>query len=82
MTREQLTAAFLAIARAEVGTREIGTSNRGAKVDAYLAAANCQPGNPWCAGFVAWCVRQLGAKAGAKLDWAYSAYCPDLATWS
>jgi hypothetical protein len=79
--KDDLAAAFVAIAVGELGTREVGTSNRGPRVDEYLRAAGCEPGQPWCAGFVAWCARRLGAQAGADLAWCYSAYCPDLAIW-
>ncbi len=41
-------------------------SNRGPRVDAYLASAGLNPGYAWCAAFVFWCFREAGAKPAVK----------------
>ena len=53
--------AVLAVASREVGTHEQGGNNCGARVEEYLGAVGLGRGNPWCAAFVAWCMRQAGA---------------------
>lgn len=46
------------IAGREVGVREEGGNNRGPRVEVYQLATWLKPGDwPWCAAFVAWCVR-------------------------
>jgi CHAP domain-containing protein len=35
-------------------------SNRGSWVDAFLTYARAEPGQPWCAAFVAFCIGQAG----------------------
>lgn len=41
----------------QVGVMETGT-NRGKQVDRYLITAGVKPGNPWCASFVYWTLKQ------------------------
>lgn len=63
-------------------------SNRGAWVDTFLTYARAEPGEPWCAAFVAYCVGQAGrnvyapnygdgvrypASVASWVDWARSA---------
>ena len=57
-----LIARTLEIARKEVGVREVG-SNRGRRVEEYLAATGLPGGYAWCSAFVAWC-----AKKGAVVE--------------
>lgn len=46
------------VAGREVGIREEGGNNRGARVEVYQAATWLKPGDwPWCAAFCAWTVR-------------------------
>ena len=50
---------LIAIAQAEIGTREIGGNNRGPRIIEYQKATNLDPDNwAWCAAFVDWCVRE------------------------
>lgn len=50
---------LIEIARKEIGTTEIGTSNTGPRVKQYQAATSLDgTGWPWCAAFVCWCVQQ------------------------
>lgn len=53
------TAKLAEIAIREVGVREVGGNNCGPRVREYQAATWLEPGPwPWCAAFVAWCVRE------------------------
>ena len=72
----------LKIARAEVGVQEVGGNNRGRRVEEYLAAVGLGPGNPWCAAYVAWVMRQAGVRGWpmtgdtwALEDWAREHGC-------
>jgi len=51
---------LLAIAQAEVGVREVGGNNCGARVRDYQRATELRPlGDwPWCAAFVSWVIRE------------------------
>jgi hypothetical protein len=46
-------------AAGQLGVREFG-ANAGPRVDRFLAAAGTPSGNPWCASFVAWSLREAG----------------------
>lgn len=56
----------LALALAEIGTREEGGNNRGVRVEEYLDAVGRWPGVPWCAAFVSWCYETVCKK---QLPW-------------
>lgn len=50
---------LLDIAASQVGTREEGGNNEGAKIKEYQKATWLKPGPwPWCAAFVCWCIRE------------------------
>jgi hypothetical protein len=50
---------LVALARKEVGTREVGGNNRGARIEEYQQATWLPPGPwPWCAAFTAWLMRE------------------------
>ena len=66
---------------AEIGVREIGT-NRGPRVETYLASVGLPPGNPWCAAFVAWCIQQAALRRKATVEWPRTGYCPSIAAWA
>jgi hypothetical protein len=52
----------LRVAKTQVGVKEHPPgSNRGPKVDEYQAVCGIQ-GQPWCACFVTWCLRQVDWK--------------------
>jgi len=68
------------VAMSQVGVRESGGNNRGAKIRVYQAASSLPPGPwPWCAAFVDWCVQQwlgypearkwLGLKHSSPAKW-------------
>jgi hypothetical protein len=53
-----LLAKLVAIADAEVGTREVG-NNTGARIEEYQQATWLPPGPwPWCAAFTSWVMRE------------------------
>ena len=51
---------LVTVALDEVGTKEVGSSNRGPRVDQYQAATwlDKKDWGAWCASFVAWCIRE------------------------
>lgn len=53
------------IAISEVGVREVGR-NRGQRIEEYLATVHLDPGDPWCAAFVAWCFARAAAERGVS----------------
>lgn len=54
----------------QLGVKEATGKNDGKQVEIYLAQANANKGNPWCAAFLAWCFKQ------AKIETVNSAYSP------
>jgi lysozyme family protein len=53
------------VARSEIGvTEDPPGSNRGTKVEAYLASVGLGGGHPWCAAFVYWCFEQAAKELG------------------
>ena len=63
-TRDPLVASFLHIARGEIGVRERGGRNRGARVEEYLAAVGVRPGHAWCVAFPFWCFVRASEQTG------------------
>lgn len=51
---------LIEIALKEVGVKEVGSTNRGPRVDEYQRATWLDPKDwgAWCAAFVCWCVRE------------------------
>ena len=85
------------VAIEEIGTREVGISNCGPRVDLYKAATNLPPHESWawCAAFVDWCVREAAVRAGVQFSrtfmrpttagaWALEAWSlkQDNSTWT
>ncbi|MCF1182329.1 CHAP domain-containing protein [Marichromatium gracile] len=62
---DRLLTQVLEIARSEIGVREdpLG-SNRGPRVEAYLASTGLDGGHPWCAAFVHWCFAEAARGLG------------------
>ena len=58
---EQIRRRIVMLARAEIGVREVGRNNRGARVEEYQRAAGARPGSPWCACFAAWVLSHIQA---------------------
>jgi hypothetical protein len=55
-TEDPLLKAVIRLAVNELGVAEDPPhSNRGDRVEEYLASVGLEPGNPWCAAFVYWC---------------------------
>jgi hypothetical protein len=64
-----MTSLLVDIAAAQVGVREEGGNNCGAKIREFQKATDLKPGAwPWCAAFVDWCLREWLAKPAA-LSW-------------
>lgn len=80
----QLMAAALEIARGEVGVlEEPKDSNRGPKVEQYLASVGLGPGNPWCAGFAYWCIQKASEAQGRReVPFLRTGYTPDIWNWA
>ena len=50
---------LISVAKSQLNVRENGGNNKGADIEKYQGATWLKPGPwPWCAAFVAWCVRQ------------------------
>ncbi len=77
----KLIEAVLAKAVSQLGVREVGRSNTGKEVNAYLQRAGCSPGNPWCAAFVYWCLDEGCKAAGVANAMVRTAYCPSVESW-
>jgi len=69
---------ILRSAQADIGVREIGTSNTGPEVNAYLASTGLGPGQPWCAAFVYYHVSTVCKRRGVAVPIPKTAYCPTL----
>lgn len=65
---KELVSEIIRIAKAEVGTREVGNTNCGVRVNEYKAATWLNPnkGWPWCAAFVCWVIREALVSSGTK----------------
>ncbi len=50
-------------------------SNDGPQVRAYLGATGLEPGNPWCAAFLAWCMQQVEKQQAIEIAWPKTASC-------
>lgn len=59
---------LIKVARAEVGTKEVGSTNRGPRVDEYQRATgnDVKDWGAWCAAFVCFCIREAMAQSGIK----------------
>lgn len=49
-------------AAAELGVREVGGNNKGARIAEYLAVVKLKRPEPWCSAFVCWVFAQNGYK--------------------
>lgn len=71
-----LLAKVLEIAASQIGVMEIPPgSNRGPRVEQYLACAGCRPGDPWCASFVYWCFNEAAKSLNMKNPLARTGGC-------
>jgi CHAP domain len=59
---------LLEVAQKEVGTREVGGNNCGARIRDYQRATNDRPLGPWpwCAAFASWCIREWVAQPAVR----------------
>lgn len=59
VTNAVLLGRLVKIAEKEIGTRETGDNNRGARIEEYQQATWLNPAPwPWCAAFTAWSLRK------------------------
>ena len=77
-----LIAKYLEIARSQIGVQEIGRSNRGKQVDAYLRMVGAGLGNPWCAGLTFWCKQEAADALKVDNPFIKSAYTPDIGNFA
>lgn len=69
---------IVAAALPELGVREEGGNNRGARIEVYQSATWLKPGDwPWCAAFCAWVLRKALIAAGVSPAKADSWRCKD-----
>jgi hypothetical protein len=68
-------------AAAAAHVHEIGFSNSGKEVDAYLADVGLPPRLPWCAAFQCWSVDTAGAALGYRIPFR-SGSCPEIEAWA
>lgn len=72
----------LAIAASQVGVKEVGHSNSGQSVNAYLKATGLPPGYPWCQAFVYWCIQRACAQQRLDNRYIRTAGCAVVAAWA
>lgn len=78
-------AVLATIARSQLGVREVGCNNCGPQIREYQEATWLAPGAwPWCAAFVAWCVREaIDAVGGVvRFNRPRTAGAWDLENWA
>ena len=68
-------APWMHVAESQIGVLEIPKgSNSGPEVNEYLASANLDPGNSWCASFVNWCLKQSGYEGAGGSGSSYTSF--------
>jgi len=68
MTLAELT---LQIALSYDGVREKGGNNRGPQVEMFQKSIGLEAGDPWCAAFVCYCIKEAGKQLGIKPQFQY-----------
>jgi CHAP domain-containing protein len=51
---------FVKAVQSQIGVAETAGANAGPEVDRYLSSAQVGSGNPWCASFMTWAMRESG----------------------
>ena len=68
-------APWMHVAESQIGVLEIPKgSNSGPEVNEYLASANLDPGNSWCASFVNWCLKQSEYEGAGGSGSSYTSF--------
>lgn len=82
--KSQFMATALEIALAEEGIREVPiNSNRGPRVEEYLASVGLDGGYSWCAAFAYWCIREAAERANRReVPFIKTAWTPSIWTWA
>lgn len=85
-TRAEQRASFrrkaVALAQAELGVQEIGTSNESPRIRTYRTATPrfAEVPGPWCAYFLSWVAKKAGAPIGYEGEGM--GYVPDIQNWA
>ena len=53
------------------GVREVGGNNRGPDVEMFQASIGLEPGDPWCAAFVCFCIKKAALSLGMEPKFQY-----------
>jgi hypothetical protein len=53
------------------GVREHGGNNCGPEVEMFQKSIGLEPGDPWCAAFVCFCIQQAAENLGVKPSFQY-----------
>ncbi len=71
-------------AEANVGVHEMGSENRGRYVETYLRSVGLEAGEPWCAAFVYYRLKEAAIELKISLPAGFprSGYCPDYERWA
>lgn len=62
------------------GVREKGGNNRGPQVEAFQKSIGLDPGDPWCAAFVCFCMKEAAKRLGVESSFVYGGSCYKLWT--
>ena len=75
MTEQTPAEKLIEVAKAEDAkhVREVGGMNRGPDVEKYQKTVGLSPGSPWCAAFVAYCVKEAKGLTRGPRRWSGSA---------
>jgi len=68
MTLAELT---IKIALSYDGVRERGGNNRGPQVEMFQHSIGLDPGDPWCAAFVCFCIKEAAKQLGIDPNFQY-----------
>ena len=55
-------------ASSQIGVEEATGKNDGPQVESYLASVGLKKGNPYCAAFLAWCLKKCNQKAATAFS--------------
>jgi len=74
-----LKAALIFKAKSFIGTTEVGGDNKGPMIELFQKAVdNVAAGEPWCAAFLCYCIRDTEARFGVPCGLKLSEHCMTL----
>lgn len=62
--------------------REVGGNNRGPRVEEYEQTVSINPGDPWCAAFVFWCLKKADVDMLIFADLVNPSWVPNIEGWA